>query len=389
MQKLLSVTALLAVALTSACASVSRTDRSIDDLVQAAPAENARQERVVTQSLVTLADRVVAQQSEHIDILMLSGGGQNGAYGIGFMRGWQQHADSPMPEFDIITGISTGALQVPFVALNNPDDLAMGADLFRNAADSFAPTLDWWFWLRPTGGIVNTSRYERTIADVMDVEYCHSLQPLFAEGRQLFIGTTNLDLATGRVWSLDTEMGDCNDLSGVHDRFYASTAIPGIFPPRMIDDHLHVDGGVVSNMLVLYGMDEYRQLAELLAERGITNDVEVRVWVILNLWTHMDMMALQPSKRRALDSRSRWAMLWAQQPQVLERLEYLALAVSYDVPGLTMSVRHTGIPSTMATEPGATDLFNRAWMERIEQYGFERAQSDEPWDTLVSPFIRP
>ncbi|WLD59265.1 patatin-like phospholipase family protein [Salinispirillum sp. LH 10-3-1] len=389
MRVFITATVVLTAALISACASVSRTERSIDDLVKAAPGENAQQERVIAQSLVTLADRVAAQNAAQIDILMLSGGGQNGAYGMGFMRGWQQNADFPMPEFDIIAGISTGALQVPFVAFNDPADLARGAGLFRNAADSFAPTLDWWFWLRPTGGLVNTRDYEATIAEVVDTEHCQNLQPIFAEGRQLFIGTTNLDLATGRAWDINTQMGDCSDLSGMHDRFYASTAIPGIFPPRMIDNHLHVDGGVVSNMLVLYGLGEYRQLAELLAERGVTENVEVRVWVILNLWTHMDMVALQPSKRRALSDRSRWAMFWAQQPQVLERLESLALAVSYDVPGLTMRVHHTGIPSTMATEPGATELFNRAWMERIEQFGFDRAQSDAPWDTVISPFIRP
>lgn len=389
MKRYLVATACLAIALTTACASVSREALSVDQLVDAAPAENRRQQQIITESLATLADRVAAQQSEHIDVLMLSGGGQNGAYGMGFLRGWQQRDDEPMPEFDIITGISTGALQVPFVAFNDPKDLERGATLFRNAANSFAPSFDWWFWLRPTGGLVTTRRYEAAIADVVDIEHCQDLQPIFASGRQLFIGTTNLDFATGRVWSLAEQMGDCRDLSGVHDRFYASTAIPGIFPPRMIDGHLHVDGGVVSNMLVMYGLEDYRLLAELLAERGVSSEVEVRIWVVLNLWTHMDMEALPPHKRRAVDDRSRWAMFWAQQPQLLERLESLALAVSYDVPGLTMSVRHTGIPSAMATEPGATDLFNLAWMERIEQYGFERAQSDSPWDAVVSPFIRP
>lgn len=389
MQPYKLATAFFVIALTSACASVSREELSIDQLVQAAPAENSRQQQVIAQSLSTLADRVAAQQASHIDILMLSGGGQNGAYGMGFLRGWQQRDDAPMPEFDIITGISTGALQVPFIAFNDPVDLERGADLFRNAANSFAPSFDWWFWLRPTGGLVNTRRYEATIAEVVDTEYCQDLQPIFASGRQLFIGTTNLDFATGRAWDLAEQMGDCSDLSGVYDRYYASTAIPGIFPPRMIDGHLHVDGGVVSNMLVMYGLDDYRHLAELLEQRGVTAEVDVRVWVVLNLWTHMDMEALPPHKRRAVDDRSRWAMFWAQQPQVLERLESLALAVSHDVPGLTMSVRHTGIPSAMATEPGATDLFNLAWMERIEQYGFERALSDTPWDRVVSPYIRP
>lgn len=389
MYRIIITTSVLTILLTSACASVSRPERTIEQLVAAAPAENQRQAATIEQSLVTLADRVAVRQNTHIDVLMLSGGGQNGAYGMGFMRGWQQRLEAPMPEFDIVTGISTGALQVPFVALNDADDLARGAGLFRNAADSFAPSLDWWFWLRPTGGFVNTRDYEATIADVVDLAFCRQLQPAFDSGRQFFIGTTNLDFATGRVWNLQTSMGDCTDLSATHDRFYASTAIPGIFPPRMIEEHLHVDGGVTSNILVLYGLEEYRRLAELLAERGVTESVEVRVWVVLNLWSHMDMVALQPSKRRSINDRSRWAMFWAQQPQVLSSLESLAMAVTYDVPGLTMQVQHTAIPSAMATEPGATELFNRAWMERIEQFGYDRAQSETPWDTVISPFVRP
>ena len=46
-------------------------------------------------------------------ILALSGGGANGAFGAGVMVGWTKSGDRPI--FDVVTGVSTGALIAPFV----------------------------------------------------------------------------------------------------------------------------------------------------------------------------------------------------------------------------------------------------------------------------------
>src|SRR4029453_11655787 len=47
--------------------------------------------------------------------LAISGGGDNGAYGAGFLNGWT--ASGKRPEFKVVTGISTGALIAPFAFL--------------------------------------------------------------------------------------------------------------------------------------------------------------------------------------------------------------------------------------------------------------------------------
>src|SRR4051812_31121089 len=47
-----------------------------------------------------------------IDILIISGGGDWGAFGAGFLKGWAKvPADNPLakPEFTAVTGVSTGA----------------------------------------------------------------------------------------------------------------------------------------------------------------------------------------------------------------------------------------------------------------------------------------
>jgi Patatin-like phospholipase len=43
-----------------------------------------------------------------LNILSLSGGGQNGAFGAGFLVGWRE--SGRRPQFDIVGGVSTGAL---------------------------------------------------------------------------------------------------------------------------------------------------------------------------------------------------------------------------------------------------------------------------------------
>ena len=50
--------------------------------------------------------------------------------------------------------------------------------LYARAATSIAPTFDWWFWLRRTGGIVNTKRFDRTLewSSPVFVQYVTSLR---------------------------------------------------------------------------------------------------------------------------------------------------------------------------------------------------------------------
>ncbi len=47
-----------------------------------------------------------------LELLGISGGGENGAFGAGLLNGWTERGDRP--EFFLVTGISTGALSAPF-----------------------------------------------------------------------------------------------------------------------------------------------------------------------------------------------------------------------------------------------------------------------------------
>ena len=67
------------------------------------------------------------------DILVLSGGGDWGAFGADVLKGWSRvHGPLARPEFDVVTGVSTGALIAPFAFLGDAPSLDTIVDLYRN-----------------------------------------------------------------------------------------------------------------------------------------------------------------------------------------------------------------------------------------------------------------
>jgi hypothetical protein len=82
----------------------------------------------------------------------------------------------------------------------------------------------------------------------------------YEKGRTLLIATTNLDVRTPVIWNI-TEIAATkrpDALALVHKILIASAAIPGTFPPVMIEvekdgehfEEMHVDGGTASQVFV-------------------------------------------------------------------------------------------------------------------------------------------
>ncbi len=384
-----SVVAVAACCLTG-CAAIHRPPTTVAALLSDADAARQAERSLRDTVVARLARRAIARPDHTLDVLMLSGGGQNGAYGVGFLRGWRARADTPIPRFDLITAISTGALQAPFALLGTQAAMDTLTTIYRTATDGTAPTLDWWFWIRRTGGVVNTSRYDARMRSIINPAFRDSLQSAFAQDRQVVFGTTDMDIGTGRTWDLRRELGtDSADLVRTRAMLKAATSIPGIFPPVLVDGHVHSDGGIVTNILSVLTIDDYRSMLEQVRAAGVTTPVHVRVWVIINGWTHASPEVINPSNRKKISSRWGGVSFFSHQPQVLEGLDNLARAASAELPGLTMQMRWTAVPSEVALEPGADTFFNKQWMQRLEQLGEQRARGAHPWDVLVSPYVRP
>jgi hypothetical protein len=84
------------------------------------------------------ADENVAREMERkrghaLNILSLSGGGQNGAFGAGFLIGWRE--SGRRPEFDMVSGVSTGALLATHALLGTPADDAILEQMYTQVTD--------------------------------------------------------------------------------------------------------------------------------------------------------------------------------------------------------------------------------------------------------------
>lgn len=380
----------LVTAALSACAAVHRPPATFGTLNADAVTAASYERAAIDSTVERLVRRVVVRGDRTIDVLLLSGGGQHGAYGAGFLRGWRSRSTEAMPTFDLVTGTSTGALQAPFALIGTQSSFDTLSAIYLRAAERIAPSVDWWFWLLHTGGLVNTKRYVSTIDELLRGSFGNDVRNAFANGRQLTIATSDVDLGIGHTWDLSHEYL-ATDAGALRTRqlLAAATAIPGIFPPVIIDGHVHSDGGVISSILPVLDLAGYRALAKRLREKGISGDVSVRVFVVMNLWTHAGVEVTDPSDRKKLSSRATMMLLFNAQPLALQRLNELATAVSSAVPGIKMEVHITAIPARFASEPGAAKLFDKQWMANLEKLGYDRARSASPWDTVVTAFMRP
>src|SRR5512132_3517775 len=117
--------AVVAVALSSAtaCSVNKRPKTTLPAIIASGPPLAEAYRQTIDSVVERLARRATTRGDATLDILVLSGGGQHGSYGAGFLRGWKSRSDAPMPTFDLATGVSTGALQAPFAFIGTPASL--------------------------------------------------------------------------------------------------------------------------------------------------------------------------------------------------------------------------------------------------------------------------
>jgi hypothetical protein len=192
-----------------------------------------------------------------IDVLIVSGGGDWGAFGAGFIKGWLKvPAGHPLakPEFDAVTGVSTGALIAPFAFLGDERAADEILSLYRNPHPDWVKQRGFLYFLPDNISFAEVPGLEREMRTHITLDTVRRIAKEGADGRLLAVNTTNLDDATSRVFDLVAEAQRAvkdNNLERIHSVMLASAGIPGAFPFRMIDDELYVDGGVTGN--IIYG----------------------------------------------------------------------------------------------------------------------------------------
>jgi hypothetical protein len=233
--------------------------------------------------------RAAAQAPPVIDILIVSGGGDWGAFGAGFLKGWLKvSAQHPLakPEFDAVTGVSTGALIAPYAFLGDERSIDEIVNLYRNPHDDWVKQRGYLYFLPGNISFAEVPGLEREMRNHITMDLIRRIAKNAADGRLVAVNTTNLDDGTSQVFDLGAEAEravDENNLDRIHSVMLASAGIPGAFPFRMIDDELYVDGGVTGNIVYGGRITEEHSLAALWQKAYPNLPIpKTRFWVIFN-----------------------------------------------------------------------------------------------------------
>ena len=230
------------------------------------------------------ADTIAAGQPIKLSYLALSGGGQEGAFGAGILKGWTE--SGTRPEFELVTGISTGALIAPFAFLGSEWDDEL-QEVFTSLTTKNVLILDIFQALIARLALADVAPFRRTIEKYATEEMFQAIAAEHRKGRRLFVGTSALDAARPVVWDIGAiaNSGVPGALGLFHDIIQASASIPGAFPPMLIEvevdgkhySELHVDGGVTAQVFIYPAQIETKDIDKL-----IPTGFERTVYVIRN-----------------------------------------------------------------------------------------------------------
>jgi predicted acylesterase/phospholipase RssA len=302
--------------------------------------------------------------------LVLSSGGSDGAFGAGLLNGLS--AAGKRPDYAVVTGVSTGSLIAPLVFAGQKYDDALrdaytkitAADVFEagGSAESF---VDSW----PLKDLIAKFVTPALIADIAAQH---------RRGRRLFIVTSNLDAERSAVWNMGAIAAHGGDdaLKLFRTVLLASSAVPGGFPPVLIDveangkhfQELHVDGGLggqffVAPAALMAATSDYHLPATALyvvINTGLRRDFQVVDRFVPSILTQVVGMAVPVDTRLMMDR----ALIVAKRS-----------GVPYNVATIPLSFN---VPSRGAFDPD--------YMGALYKVGFEQGRSEAPFSATPPPY---
>ena len=109
------------------------------------------------------------ERGRALNLLSLSGGGQNGAFGAGFLSGWRESGHRP--EFDIVGGVSTGALLATHALLGTEADDAKLEEMYTQVTkDDIYKGRSFFSILSGTDSLRDTAPLQALIAKYITAE---------------------------------------------------------------------------------------------------------------------------------------------------------------------------------------------------------------------------
>ena len=269
----------------------------VEPLVRDALAARQREEAFLSQS-------GRAGELPPLELLAISGGGDKGAFGAGLLNGWT--ASGTRPAFKAVTGVSTGALIAPFAFLGPEYDKVLEEVYTTISPEDVARPRSIIAAIQ-NDGMADNEPLWALISKYVDERLLAAIAAEHEKGRILLIGTTDLDARQPVIWNVGNiaASGSSGALELLRSILLASAAIPGAFPPTLVDvevdgkryQEMHVDGGA-SAQVFLYP-PSMTQVAARMGEGMVRRG---RVYVIRNASLAPTWL---PSRRRTIDIAAR------------------------------------------------------------------------------------
>lgn len=308
-------------------------------------------------------ERAQAGRSARVEMLAISSGSDKGAYSAGFLNGWSEAGTRPT--FDIVSGVSTGALIAPFAFLGTPYDPHLKS-LYTTIDSSSIYNATPLKGLFGGPSLASTKPLVGLIESYATADMIDAVASEHRRGRRLLVQTTNLDAERGVVWDMGAIAASDNPARYALFRqiLLASASIPGLFPPVLIDvtsgdadfSELHVDGATVSSVVVI-------PPTFLFSSNGEDSYVDGRVTVLYNGALQPVFRVTEPTVFSLLDR----ALTTALKTADLRSIR--ALRRHADETGLKLEVYSIG---SQADDPDI-DLFDPEFMQLLYDRGRETA----------------
>jgi len=306
-----------------------------------------------------------------VEYLALSSGAGDGAFGAGLLAGWTKRGDRP--QFEVVTGVSAGALTAPFAYLGPEYDRVLREIWTKyDTADLATPQI--LAGLFGAESFADSTPLRKLIAKYVTRALLDRVAREYRSGRILLIGTTNLDAQRPVIWN----MGEIatNQHPYAVELFQrvllASASIPGAFPPVHIKvrvgdqilEEMHVDGGPTRQVFVAPANLSLRTFDKLYPKPPIR-----RIYVVKNGKLNPEYEAVQ-ANTLAISARSLFTITKSQSIGDINRI--YATADRDDA-----EFRLAAIPADFAVKQ--TEVFDPVYMKDLYEVGYQLGRSGYPW----------
>jgi hypothetical protein len=342
-------------------------------------------EESIRQHINTMPDDYKIED-DVFDILALSGGGSNGAFGVGLINGWD--ASGTRPVFTLVTGISTGALIAPFAFLGGEYDREIGRLYTSVNSDDIFKRKSLTGILGSLAGSTDSIADSKPLADLLeqyvDERMLEEIAKAHSKGRRLFIGTTNLDARKLTVWNMGAiaTSGHPNALELFRSIILASASMPVAFPAVYIKveadgqtyDEMHVDGGLLTGVF-FYG--NILDLDKGFDDIGIKNKPELRIFIIRNNQIEAQYEEVELNVL-SIAGRSLSSLTTSQGVGDLYRIYLITQRDGVDF-------NLASIPEDF--KPNAQEAFDPVEMKRLYDLGYNMAVNGYPWKKFPPMYV--